>query len=225
MSRFEELFTQHVATAFARQLALADRIGERDWQLDLTEGVVTFGEDLRYPVQLLGTESDGSGSHGSWLWAWANTGSNLPVHLLHLSEWLRGYGEQAGVAELTEASFPLERADGARLALIASGLTGRCYYRGPYDGGAVFFHLEGLPASLIEPVSPERAFLVLGQVIQAFPVDHRAMLLAFLGQQGWSIGEDGPGLVVGHHPGGSEMRVEFDEQGRIGRVSGQVQPG
>ncbi|MBB2947436.1 hypothetical protein FB565_007204 [Actinoplanes lutulentus] len=221
MSRFEELFTQHVATAFARQLALADLIGECDWQLDLTEGVATFGEDLRYPVQLLGTESHGD---GTWLWAWANTGSNLPAQVVHLSEWLRGYGDYAGVTELTEASFPLERADGARLALIASGLTGRCYYRGPYDGGAVFFHVEGLPPALIEPVSPERAFLVLGQVIQAFPVDHRAMLLAFLEQQGWSIGEDGPGLVVGHHPGGSEMRVEFDEQGRIERVSGQIQP-
>jgi hypothetical protein len=222
MSGFDELFAQHVATAYARQLALADLIGERDWQLDLTEGVAVFGDDLRYPVQLLGTESH---ADGSWLWAWANSASNLPHQLVHLSEWMRDFGERSGVAELTEPSFPLDRADGARLALIASGLTGRCYYRGPYDGGAVFFHLEDLPAEIVAPVSPERAFLVLGQVIQAFPVDHRATLLAFLTQQGWSIVDDSAAMVVGRHPGGSEMRVEFDEQGRIARLSGQVQAG
>ncbi|WP_229075610.1 DUF6882 domain-containing protein [Actinoplanes sp. DH11] len=221
MSAFDELFAQHVATAYGRQLALADLIGERDWQLDLTEGVATFGGELRYPIQLLGTESH---STETWLWAWANTGSNLPAPLVHLSEWMREYGRQTGVAELTEASFPLDRADGARLALIASGLTGRCYYRGPYDGGAVFFHLEGLPPEVTAPVSPERAFLVLGQVIQTFPVDHRSVLRAFLHQQGWSV-EESPELVVGRHPGGSEMRVDLDEQGRISRVSGQVKPG
>jgi hypothetical protein len=221
MSGFDELFAQHVATAYGRQLALADLIGERAWQLDLTEGAATFGDDLRYPIQLLGTESH---LDGSWLWAWANADSNLPHQLLHLSEWLRSFGEQTGIAELTDPTFPLDRADGARLALIASGLTGRCYYRGPYDGGAVFFHLEDLPAEIIAPVSPERAFLVLGQVIQAFPVDHRITLLSFLQQQGWSITDNSAALVVGLHPGGSEMRVDFDDQNRMARLSGQVKP-
>ncbi|MEU4689465.1 DUF6882 domain-containing protein [Actinoplanes sp. NPDC023714] len=219
MSAFDELFAQHAATAYARQLALADLIGERDWQLDLTEGVATFGGDLRFPIQLLGTESH---VDGSWLWAWANAVSNLPPQLLHLSEWMRSYGSSSSIPELTEPSFPLDRADGAHLALIASGLTGRCYYRGPYDGGAVFFHLENLPAEIVAPVSPERAFLVVGQVIGAFPLDHRITLLSFLDQQGWSVSDNTPALVVGTHPGGSEMRVEFDDQNRMARISGQV---
>src|SRR5687768_6419588 len=117
-----ELFAQHVATGFARQLALGDLIGDRDWQLDLGQGMVTFGSDLRFPIQLLGTESH---DEGTWLWAWANTGSNLPPQVLHLVGWLREYGQRNGVPELTEASFPLDRADGHQLALLASGLTGR----------------------------------------------------------------------------------------------------
>ncbi|BCJ40964.1 hypothetical protein GCM10010168_47370 [Actinoplanes ianthinogenes] len=212
---FSDLFTQHVATAHARQLALADLIGERDWDLDLTAGQVAFGDDLRFPIQLLGTESH---LDGTWLWAWANTQSGLPPQLLALSNWMREFGTRQGVAELTDATFPLERADGHRLALVASGLTGRCYYRGPYEGGAVFFHLEGVPD---QPVAPERAFTVVNQVLMAYPVDHRAMVTAFLTQQGWRVSSEN-GLVTGAHSSGSEMRVEFDQLGRISNLTGQL---
>lgn len=210
-----ELLTQHAATALARQLALADLIGERDWQVDLGAGEVTFGGEMSFPIQLLGTESHGD---GTWLWAWANTQSGLPPQLLALVSAVREFGTRNGVAELTDATFPLSRADGHQLALIASGLTGRCYYRGPYEGGALFFHLENVPD---EPVAPERAFTVVNQVIMAFPVDHRAMVTAFLQQQGWRV-ESGEDLVTGVHPGGTEMRVTFDELGRIADLSGRI---
>ncbi|GAA2675995.1 DUF6882 domain-containing protein [Actinoplanes palleronii] len=214
---FSDLLTQHVATAHARQLALADLIGARDWELDLSTGLVTFGEDLRFPVQLLGTESH---TDGSWLWAWANPQSGLPRELVTLADGVRAFGAEHGIAELTEPSFPLDQADGHQLALITSGLTGRCYYRGPYDGGAVFFHLEGVPE---QPVGPERAFTVLGEVIQAYPVAHHAMTTAFLEQQGWRV-ESRDDLVIGLHPGGTEMRVDFDELGRLIKLSGQIRP-
>ena len=220
MSSFDDLFTHHVATGMARQLALADLLGDRGWQLDLNAGMVTFGDDLRYPVQLLGTESHGD---GTWLWAWANTGSNLDPSLLQLAGWLREHGRIEGVRELTEPSMRLDRVDGHRLALIASGLTGRPYYRGSYNGGAIFFHLENLPSRVQGAVPPEKVFTVLGQVLQAFAVDHRSVVVAFLGQQGWRV-DDSPAGVLGRHSDGSQMRVTFDHLGRISDLTGQVQP-
>ena len=201
----------------ARQLALADLIGERGWSVDLSAGQVTFGDDLRFPIQLLGTESHAG---GTWLWAWANTGSNLPPALLHLVGWLRDYGAQFGIAEFTEPGFPLERADGARLALVASGLTGRPYYRGPYDGGALFFHLEDVPES---PVAPERVLTVLGQVLQTWPLPHRRVALAFLTQQGWAV-DDRPDGSSARHPDGSTIDIAYDDQGRIAQFGGQIKP-
>ena len=220
MSSFDDLFTHHVATGMARQLALADLLGARGWQLDLNAGMVTFGDDLRYPVQLLGTESHGD---GTWLWAWANTGSNLDPSLLQLAGWLREHGRIEGVRELTEPSMRLDRVDGHRLALIASGLTGRPYYRGSYNGGAIFFHLENLPSRVQGAVPPEKVFTVLGQVLQAFAVDHRSVVVAFLRQQGWRV-DDSPAGVLGRHSDGSQMRVTFDHLGRISDLTGQVQP-
>ena len=220
MTLFEELFSRHVATAFARQLALADHIGERDWRIDLTEGTAAFGDDLRYQVQLLGTESH---LDQTWLWAWANEGSSIPPALLGLAMWVREYGDNAGIPELTEASFPLDRASGAQLALIASALTGRCYYRGRYDGGALFFHLEGLPEEIVAPARPERVLTVVGQILQGFPVDHRLMVTSFLTQQGWQV-EETPTEVTGRHPDGSDVRVTLDGLGRITDLSGSIQP-
>jgi hypothetical protein len=178
---FEDLFSRHVFMAMARQTALADLIGERDWSVDLGAGAVTFGTDLRFPIQLLGSESHGD---GTWLWAWANEASNLPPALLQLCGWMRGYGQNAGIPELTEATFPLDRADGHRLALLASGLTGRPYYRGPYDGGALFFHLDDVPQ---QEVTPERAVTVISQTISAFPIDHRIAVVGFFEQLGWPV--------------------------------------
>ena len=202
----------------ARQVALADLIGERDWSVDLSAGHATFGGDLRFAIQLLGTESH---RDGTWLWAWANAESNLPPALLHLCGWLRDYGGRAGIPELTEPGFPLERADGARLALVASGLTGRPYYRGPYDGGALFFHLEGVPDP--GPVPPERVITVLSQVIQTWPLPHRRVAVAFLTQQGWAVDDRHDGLSA-RHPDGSTIEITFDERGRIAQFGGQIKP-
>lgn len=220
MPSFQDLFAQHVATAMARQYALADLLGDRDWQVDLAAGTATFGDEHSFPIQLLGSESH---HDGTWLWAWANAESNLPPALLRLCSWLRDYGVRASVPVLTEPSLPLERADGHRLALLASGMTGRPYYRGPYEGGALFFHLEGVPEVVLAPVTAERAVAVLSQVIQAFEVDHGSVARAFLHQQGWRVDEWPDGMLA-QHPDGSQVKITFDDQGRIANLASHISP-
>ncbi|WP_208813435.1 DUF6882 domain-containing protein [Micromonospora echinofusca] len=209
-----------LAPALARQLALADLLGERGWQVDINAGTVTFGDDLTYPIQLLGTESQGD---GTWLWAWANSDSQLPPALLRAAEWLRGYGREHDIPELTGASHPLDRADGHLLALLAGGLTGQSYYRGPYPGGALFFLVEQLPAAVTAPVAPQRVLTVLTQAIQMYPVDHRTLVDGFLRQQGYTVTAT-PDDVSGQRPDGSTIRVSFDPQGRITNIAGAIRP-
>ena len=67
--------------AFKQQLHLGDLVGDLPWAFDVPTGTLSFG-DLHWHAQILGTESHQT---NTWLWAWANTGSNLPPALIQAS--------------------------------------------------------------------------------------------------------------------------------------------
>lgn len=215
---FQATLARHIGTAFARQLALADLLGERGWSLDLAEGIAHFGDDLHFPVQLLGSAAEDS---ASWLWAWANTASNLPDNLLVAANALRERGEREGPAELATASLPLDD-DGHMLALLAAALSARCYYRGPYRGGALFFLLEDVPAAAFAPCDDARVLRLLGQLVAQFPLDHRTMAEGFLEDQGYALRRE-PGQTVAMRDG-SRITLDFDALGRLARLQGSLAP-
>ena len=53
-----QLFSQHAGSGFIKQLNFADLLGNRNWGVDLQKGTATFGDDLEFPLQLLGSEAD-----------------------------------------------------------------------------------------------------------------------------------------------------------------------
>jgi hypothetical protein len=214
------LLSKHVGNAYARQLAFADLLGERDWSLDVQQGVATFGADMSHPVQLLGTEAHGN---HTWLWAWANEQSGLPDSVLVACRRIREFGAQQNIAEFQERSFSLDRADGHTLSLVASGIVGQCcYYRGPYDGGALFFLVNEVAPEVLQPVDAERAIRVISEVISQFEVDHRVMVESFLPSQGFSLEPAGDGVVAVRH--GDRIEISYDTAGRISQIGGTISP-
>ena len=71
-------------------MAFADYLGDRGWNLDTQTGIVTFGEDLQFNVQILGTHSE---VDNSWLWAWANESSGLPESVIATSLEMKADGD------------------------------------------------------------------------------------------------------------------------------------
>lgn len=215
---FRELLSLHVGNAFAKQVAFADVLEERNWGVSLSKGRATFGDDLAFAIQLIGTEADGD---SSWLWAWANEQSNIPESLLRACMQMKTLGEQTGVPELRERSCSQEDADGHMMALIASGLNPDCcYYRGAYEGGALYFLVCDAPNVVTQQVAPERAITVLTEVISQFDVDHRQMAHSFLETQGFDVTEGTLAVVAKRADGSIEIR--FDSAGRIVKIEGSV---
>lgn len=211
MTTFTELLTQHVGTAFAKQLALADFLNERRWWVDIEQGICQFGDDLIYPIQLLGTESMGD---STWLWAWANEASKLPPSLLVSCNALRELGHSESIAEFTQGNFPLDVADGHSLSMIASGIDGKsCYYRGPYNGGALFFLIKEVPESLLAPVACERLSTVILEVVSQFHVPHRSMAESFLTSQQFSLESSGNELIGSRNR--DRITLNFDDLDRL----------
>lgn len=218
---FIDLLTQHVGASFARQRAFADLLGERNWSVSVSDGIVTFGQDLRFPIQLMGTEAD---DDGTWLWAWANAASDLPDKVLVACNQLRELGERQNIPELRERKLSLdEQVSGHSIALIASGITGRCcYYRGPYDGGALFFLVGDVPDEVLRPVHAERAITVITEVVSSFSVNHRSMVEAFLHSQGFSNSISAGELAATR--GEDQITMSFDAADRITNIGGRIAP-
>ena len=217
-----DLFSAEAGSAFARQLALGDLIGDRPWNVDIGRGEITFGSDLSFPIQVLGTCSD---QDNSWLWAWANQQSGLPAAVLAASLRIKDVGSQRGIGEFVEPKFMLDRITDHMLAMLCGALLDRtCYYRAPYQGGAVFLLLENLPASIRAPVAPERVNTVLMQVVSNFEVDHRSMAENFLRQQGFAVQAEPALLSAARDTDGAEIRLAFDAQQRIAKVEGVIKP-
>ncbi|HEY1015895.1 MAG TPA: hypothetical protein VGE07_24515 [Herpetosiphonaceae bacterium] len=218
MTSLAGLLEYHGAASLDKQWALSDLIGDADWQVSISQGTITFGGEKSFPIQVLGTESQGS---GTWLWSWANAASNLPPAVVRAAEELRDWGAEHGIPELTEAELSLEAVSGHLLSMIAAGvLSADCYYRGPYEGGAVFLLLEA--PELRERLTPAiRIINVFVQLISTFEVDHRRALLAYLQARGYECEARGDELVGFNQEGSITFR--FDDQDRF--VSSNVHVG
>jgi len=216
--QFRYLLSRHVGSSFAKQLAFADFLGERSWGVDISEGTALFGDELSFPIQLLGTEADGD---LSWLWAWANTQINLPQDLLVSCNDMKQLGLDNEIMELTERSFSQNVADGHMIAMVASGLNQNCcYYRGPYEGGALYFLVCDIPDTLRVPVTPEQAITVINQSISQFDIDHQVMVTEFLQQQLFSVTTERN--IVRASRDNSDVTLSFDSQGCIEKIGGSL---
>jgi hypothetical protein len=220
---FSELVDQHIGLSFRKQLALADFLGQHSWRLDLGKGTVDFGKGPGlfarkrvYPIQLLGTEAEDS---GTWLWAWANTESNIPPGVLTAVGRVRSFGASEKIDPLITAELPSSVYPGHLLASVATGIAGAdCYYRGPYPGGAAYFLIFETPLRQASPTPTVRISNVLMQVISSFEVNHRATARAYLESEGLRVVDEGSVWSAADGAGRS-LTITFDEFGRIARVT------
>lgn len=216
------LLAQHGLPALDNQLHLEDLVGEADWLLDQGAGTITFGGEKAFPAQVLGTRADSS---RTWLWAWANP--SVPEHVTSDARVIRAYGEQHGIEEFTRAELPLtETVSGEALALIASQLTDAdAYYRGPYEGGAVFVMLR-LPEDAPRQIHGDglRAVRTLSTAPFALPVPlSRDVVESYLRWVGLET-EDRGRELTGRDSSGRAVTIRFDGLGRIERVSSTLSP-
>ena len=75
-ANYLELLCRHVGPAFDKQLSLAELVAQLSWQLVLSSGFLSFADDHRWQVQILGAEAEES---YTWLWAWADEASSILV--------------------------------------------------------------------------------------------------------------------------------------------------
>lgn len=209
----QSLFNQHLCYTFDRQLLLTDIIGDLPWTYDLHSGILSFGDQFHWQAEFLGTESEET---NTWLWAWANDASNIPAQQQAASLKLRALGEEHSIAEFIEPTVPLEHADGHAFASIAVGEgLGKAYYRGPYEGGAVFLLIveKQMPWQVEHDL--QRISTLFPQIISELEIkNHQLALQNYLNHYGLKPERTENTLIV-REQGQRIFRASFDEFHRL----------
>lgn len=218
MSTFQDLLSRHACSSLLKQNRFSDFLGEHNWNVDLEKGTADFGKGRVYPLQVIGTESS---SNFTWLWGWANEASEIPKPLLAHALQLKELGYEQDIVDLISPEIALSQADGYSIALVATGVCGAsAFYRGPYEGGALFFTLTKVPPPKRAPSAMELVN-TMSMVMTQFQVNHRLMAQSFLEQQGHTVAEEGRQLVSSA-PNGAGVTVTFDSLGRISNMEAKA---
>jgi hypothetical protein len=217
------LIARALIGSFAKQLHISGLIGESSWEFDVATGTLSFGNGLHWQAQILGTESY---QNNTWLWAWANTGSNLPPALIQASLQIKQFGEQQQIPELTAPQIPItDEINGHVLSMIVSGICDAdAYYRGPYDGGAAFLLIKDprFPRSTKSPLACIAHDFP--QAISAFSLsDHRLALTSYLDQCSLSYVVKENAVVVSDGDV-ALLTAMFDQANRLTKLDVKLMP-
>ncbi len=216
----QDLLERYAALAYDKQTDLYELIGDNSWNADLNAGTITFGPQLVFPVQVLGTFSHAS---ETWLWAWANAQADLPAPLLRQARQLQAYGEQHGIDLLIVGQFDATPGDLHLLGSVAVGLcAASAYYVADYGTGTMVLTIKSTQVEQLPRNDFARIARVFPQVISTFEMRHRPAFIHYLAHKGYAVTETAD--AVSATVGGRTLTATFDHLGRLLNLKGDLLP-
>ena len=219
MSTVTSYLEKYALVSLEKQEKLTRLIGEHAVETDTDTGMLRFPGIIEVPIQVLGTESDNT---LTWLWAWADEQAEMPADLLKSSSKLKEWGMHEGIHEFIVPSVDINNVDGHVLSLIASEVCkASCYYKDPYDGGALFLLLFS------DLINRQPSFDVAGlsrqfsHLVSFYQINHRNALLSYLHLKGLHFIEHGA-VMSWELESGENVRAEFDRAGRLNSINGKT---
>lgn len=215
---YDTLLEEHAGTSFEKQYNLSEVIGSSDWQIDMETGLISFGDNLSFPMQILGSYAFDS---GTWLWAWANEASNIPCELLTEANTLKQLGEEYNIEFLTMPEYKMETVDVHSLGIIASGKFGSsAYYAGNYGSGILLVTVKSSQVDNIEFNEQARILTVIPELVSIFAVNHKRTIENYLLAKGYVITEKENSISASKE--NNTIIAEFDEKGRLAKINGEI---
>lgn len=212
----QELIERFGASALDKQIDLGEIVGENNWNIDMTKGEISFGDNLVFPIQVLGTFSYLS---ETWLWAWANTKSELSENITQQAHQLKKYGEVHEIDLLRNSEIDFTNDDLHLIGLIASGMFNSSgYYIADYGQGAMVVTIKSEKVDNIRKDDHLRILTVFPQLISQFEINHNLTLTNYLTDKGYQISKNGSELTATKN--GKTIKAQFDELSRLTQLDG-----
>lgn len=210
----------HVLTVVEHQALLFDYLNARSpsWGFgaDLADGQLWFTDNatgnrlLTCSAFLIGSLSRGD---NTFLWGWANPSVTQHPQITARWEKLRAQASAEGASVFTQEE-PIGLSDeneSRALAITATGaLGGYTFYAGGYDGGAAFLAIDGAPDGVPQTADVLKKITIITTALSGVSFDHRAAVLAYLGQPTETTGDN-----LTFDVQGAPLTIAFDGQNRI----------
>jgi len=210
------LLEQYGGISLDKQRNLYDVIGDNSWNINMDTGEISFGPDLIFPVQVLGTFSHSS---ETWLWGWANAQSNISPDLLQQALQLKKYGEDHDIGLLKNRDFDAEINDLHLIGMIASGMFGAsAYYLADYGQGIMVATIKSDVIDSVDSIDHVRVSTVFPEFISLFEMNHKNAFGHYATLKGYAVNEDGQQLIATKE--GSRITAAFDDFARLTRLNG-----
>lgn len=210
---FSDLLEQNGVLSFEKQLNFAEVIGSNSWQFDMDKGEISFGADLIFPVQIIGSISF---NDNSWMWGWANKQSGMPEHLLVQSNKLKEIGERKNIDELKNPQFSVNGGFDHKMGMIACGIfKSNCYYAANYGKGSLICTID---SPQIPNLNKDftKVLSTFSQFVAGFEISHKEAFKNYLIDKDYQIKVDND--VISGLNEQTIIRAEFDDLGRMKNI-------
>ena len=215
---YNELLEKYGGLGLERQASLGDIIGDNNWSADMVKGTLSFGDDIEFPIQVIGTYAFDS---ETWLWAWANTESGLSDELLNDVKKLHAYGKENDIEFLTSAEFEADQTNVHAIGIIASGLLGAsAYYCGNYGEGIILYTIKSEKIDNVPFDEQLRIQTTLSDLINIFTLNHRRAFESYLLAKQYDLIEEG--AVITAKKNDKVIQASFDDLDRLTNLKGEI---
>lgn len=207
----QELLERYGGIAMDKQFDFGNLIGDNNWNVDMETGTISFGQQLSFPMQVLGTISHAA---QSWLWAWGNTQSGLSEKITQQSLQLKQYGEKNSIEELSTRSYEADIDHLHLIGFIASGMFNSSgYYIADYGQGAMLVTIPSNISNSQQNNDLHKILMVFPQFISEFEMNHKNAFIHYISAKGLRVTESG-NTIIGQKDN-NKIIAEFDAQSRL----------
>jgi len=176
-SDYVEVFSAILGKMMAAQRRVEEYI-EKDqgWEYDFAEGILSFGEDV-YPVQFIGKEKD--------VWKWAREENHKAFNkcVFGLVNEAYALGEEWKFELLTSPQLEIEDdCNGDHISALCCGISkdNYVYYCVQPEEEYIFLGIGNAPEEVYAPVDRNEFKKIVARGIEAYTIDHKIFLEAFL---------------------------------------------
>lgn len=178
------------ALALEKQRNLYTVTGGLSWNVNMDAEEITFGDDLTFPMQVLGSFSHSS---ETWLWLWENKAGGYAESVMQQALSLKKYGEENNIELLSVGKFDAVPNDLHLIGMVATvmfNLSG--YYLGNYGQGTMVVTIKDESIDNTESEEFSRILTVFPELISTFEIqNHKNAFSNYLSQKGFELTSDG----------------------------------